>query len=671
MTTTCKWQNSMNKLSRILPLIGLTVALAACSSGGGSSSGAGSTSGRSATVTISPTSLTVKDEDSVSRNIKENGGKTDYTVKLSSQPSGNVTVTPQINDTNIAKVKPATLTFTPTNWSKPQAVTVTGVDDDTTGNRAVRITHKASGGGYDVKPSDSQVIKVTVRDDDTPGVTISHTSLTVVENGGIARYTVVLRSKPSENVTITPRSENAGIATIEPATLTFTPANWDKLQVVTVTGVNDHSTGDRSVRITHAVSGGGYDVKPSDSQVIKVTVRDDDTPGVTISHTSLTVVENGGIARYTVVLGSQPSGSVTVTPQINDTNIVTVSGGPLTFTPANWATQQAVTVTGVNDNIAGSHPDARITHTVSGGGYGGVAVAGIDVIVTGGDAAGVTISPMSLTVGENGGTARYTVALRSKPSENVTITPRSDTDIATIKPTTLTFTTGNWATPQTVTVTGVGDTADDRTVRITHKASGGGYDSVRVDEVDVVVRDDDIAGVTISTTSLTVDENSGTAKYTVVLNSEPSGNVTITLAITPRSDTNIAMVKPTTLTFTRVNWNIAQSVTVTGVNDDVANSRKTTINHTPSGGGYNGVTVAAVNVTVTDDDGCVARTDIITIPTSVSCILTRDIILSYSLDPEVIVPNTRAECTNERKIRVGGLGFGNPFQRSGLTIRCD
>ena len=48
--------------------------------------------------------------------------------------------------------------------------------------------------------------------------------------------------------------------------------------------------------------------------------------------------------------------------------------------------------------------------------------------------------------------------------------------------------------------------------------------------------------------------------YTVVLNTQPTGNVTIT--VTSDSQTTVS---PTTLTFTSANWNIQQTVTVTAV----------------------------------------------------------------------------------------------------------
>ncbi len=56
------------------------------------------------------------------------------------------------------------------------------------------------------------------------------------------------------------------------------------------------------------------------------------------------------------------------------------------------------------------------------------------------------------------------------------------------------------------------------------------------------------------------------------------------------------------LTFTTSDWNTAQQVTVTGVDDSTDGDRSTTITHAASGGGYSSVVIDSVSVTLTDDD---------------------------------------------------------------------
>ena len=77
--------------------------------------------------------------------------RTSYTVVLTSQPTGAVTVAVTSGDTAVATVAPATLTFTADNWNQPQTVTATGVftpDDGVDTGRNTTIQHAATGGGY-------------------------------------------------------------------------------------------------------------------------------------------------------------------------------------------------------------------------------------------------------------------------------------------------------------------------------------------------------------------------------------------------------------------------------------------------------------------------------------------------------------------------------------------
>lgn len=93
---------------------------------------------------------------------------------------------------------------------------------------------------------------------------------------------------------------------------------------------------------------------------------------MTVSPTSLTVAE-GAEATYTVVLDSQPTGSVTITPTSGNAEAATVTGA-LTFTTGNWNTAQTVTVTGVEESNADAVDESlSITHEVSG--YGSVTTA--------------------------------------------------------------------------------------------------------------------------------------------------------------------------------------------------------------------------------------------------------------------------------------------------------
>ena len=71
----------------------------------------------------------------------------------------------------------------------------------------------------------------------------------------------------------------------------------------------------------------------------------------------------------------------------------------------------------------------------------------------------------SSTVTEAGSTSTFTVKLGLAPSANVTVNVSSgDTSEGSVSPNTLTFTTMNYSTAQTVTVTGANDSIYDGSV---------------------------------------------------------------------------------------------------------------------------------------------------------------------------------------------------------------
>ena len=114
----------------------------------------------------------------------------------------------------------------------------------------------------------------------------------------------------------------------------------------------------------------------------------------------------------------------------------------------------------------------------------------------------------------------------------------------------------------------------------------------------VTVEDNDTRDVTVSTAALTVNEGTmGT--YTVVLDSQPTANVMVTPSRTGSTDVTFS---PATLTFTALNWNTVQPVTVTAAQDSDAVDDSATISHAVTGGDYVGVTVDSVVVTVNDDE---------------------------------------------------------------------
>ena len=212
------------------------------------------------------------------------GGAGTYTVVLDTQPTSDVTVTVGGVPSGVT-VSPAPLRFTPMNWRTPQTVTVRSPRHDPDGDDAeLRLTHRASGGGYDGAPvryvtdntQPRTSLLVVVRDNNRKGVTLSASELEVIE-GASGTYTVKLDTRPWGDVTLTVGG-TSGEVTVSGSPLTFTSANWNEPQTVTVEAADDADLIDDTATLTHSASGGGYGSVKLGKKVVTVTVRDNDVP---------------------------------------------------------------------------------------------------------------------------------------------------------------------------------------------------------------------------------------------------------------------------------------------------------------------------------------------------------------------------------------------------------
>ena len=188
-------------------------------------------------VDVDPTSLTVAE-----------GGNDYYSVFLTAQPSGTVTVTPSVTGSSDVTVNPASLTFTTANWSVSQDVTVSAAQDADADTATIENT--VSGANYGSVIADDVVVTVTITDDDTRGLAFSVSALSVPE-GGSSTYTVALSSRPTATVTVAITGVTGTDLTLDGTSLTFTSSNWDQPQTVTVSSVDDPDTLDDQVALTH------------------------------------------------------------------------------------------------------------------------------------------------------------------------------------------------------------------------------------------------------------------------------------------------------------------------------------------------------------------------------------------------------------------------------------
>ena len=591
-------------------------------------------------MVVSSTTVTVGEGSSGTYNVKLKGQPaSDVVVRVSSGDDGAV----KVNKTGGTAGASQDLTFTNSNWNTNQAITLTGEQDDDSDDESVTITHAVldASSSNEFDDASDVTLTATVTDDESVEVRTSATSLTVTEASGSGRtatFTVRLGSRPTADVVIGVSGDDASEGSVSPTQLTFTQSNWNQTQQVTVTAVDDDvddGNVDWDVTLASPTST-DTDYSGLSSRTVDVSTTDDDTKGVTVSAATsgVTVTEASGTGRsatYTVVLTSEPTGNVTVTPSSGSTSVAEVTTSraddTLVFTANNWDTAQDVTVTGV-DNAVDESSDltTTISHAVTGAAgsdyASGVTAASVTVTLTDNDSKSVIISKSSETINESGtgNSFTYTVKLGSQPTGTVTVTVSAPSGIATVDTASLTFEANDnnskiWSRAQDVTVTAVDDNVDDATARsgdVTHTVggAGSGYESgVTPGSVTVTLTDDDTAGITTGSVSGQATEDAGTSSFTVRLATLPTSNVVIDVT---SEDTGEGTASPTQLTFTPTGntgrWDQTQTVTVTGVDDNLVDGTQSyDISLAVSSTGttdtnYRNLAAKKVRVSTTDND---------------------------------------------------------------------
>ena len=557
---------------------------------------------------VSPTSVTTSEDRTTAT----------FNVSLRVAPTANVTIPISSNNTSEATVSPASLTFTPANFSTPQIVTVTGVDD------ALRDGSQSYVIGLGVATSadarydglDPQDVNGTNIDNDTPGIIVNPNSgLMTSEDGTTATFTVVLAAKPTGNVTIALSSDDTTEGTVSPASLTFTPANYNVAKTVTVKGVDDNLIdGDITYHIVTAPatsSDAGYSgLDASDVTVINI---DNELPGIRVNPTSLNVSENVGTTSFTVVLVTPPSAPVTIPVSSGRPASADVSPTTLTFDDTNYNVPQVVTVTVKDDFVDGGNQTFNITlgpTTSTDPDYSGL-TKNVPITIVDNDKVGITVTPTTgLRTTEAGGTATFTIKLNSQPTGSVTIPlSSSNTKEGTISAPSVTFDATNFNTPQTITVTGVDDFVDDDDVAYSiitapAQSSDAKYNGLNAANVAATNIDNDTAGITVTpTTGLVTVEQGASATFTIVLKSQPTGTVFINLS---SSDTTEGVPSTSRVVFSTSNWNVPQTVTVRPVDEFEADGDQPytiiTAPATSTDAIYNGLNAADVSLVNKDND---------------------------------------------------------------------
>ena len=456
---------------------------------------------------------------------------------------------------------------------------------------------------------------LTLTDNDERGVTVSRTGLEVTE-GDSETYTVVLRSEPTADVTVTVSVPAGTDVSVDEPSLSFMSTTWTDAQTVTVrVAEDDDALADATVTLTHQVSGGDYGTNGVAAEPVEVTIVETDTP--TLSMSDERAVEASGEMVFTVTLSQASSDEVVVDYATADGTAEAGSdyseaSGKLTFA-AETTTAQEIRVS-IADDTVDEAEEETFTVTLSGALNATLAGGGTTLSATGTiedddetASTAVTLSVDPAAVAEEGSAREITVTgtLDQAPRAQataVTVSVAGDTataaaDFAAVADFELTIAAGERSGTGTFTLEPVDDEVDEADETVTVSGAAPGTD-LSVTETQVTITDNDTRGVAVKPTELELTAGDS-ATYKVVLGSRPTDTVMVRMAVSGDDDMTVS---PESLTFTTGTWAEAQTITVTAGPNVDGGGPPTRLTHQVSGADYEGMPADSVTVTISDDD---------------------------------------------------------------------
>ncbi|KYC35510.1 hypothetical protein WA1_06700 [Scytonema hofmannii PCC 7110] len=377
------------------------------------------------------------------------------------------------------------------------------------------------------------------------------------------------------------------------------------------------------------------------------------TPSVLIQPTggSTSVTEGGATDSYSLALSTKPTANVTINLAVG--NQLSANKTSVTFTPDNWNIAQTITLTAVDDTVVEGSQTASITHTVSStdSNYSSLSVPNVSVTIADNDNSAPTPGAIRINTGGeaytdttgllwsadqyfSGGTAKnYASAIANTVEDPLYQNERTGKTVNYAIPVANGEYTVNlklaelyWGSAgkrifdvsaenqlffdnlDIFAESGAKNQALDKSFKtivtdgVLNLSFVASVDNAKIDAIEIVPVGTPTPSVLVQPTggSTSVTEGGATDSYSLVLSTKPTANVTINLAVGNQLSAN-----KTSVTFTPDNWNTAQTITLTAVDDTVVEGAQTaSITHTVSStdSNYSNLSVPNVSVTIADND---------------------------------------------------------------------
>ncbi len=480
----------------------------------------------------------------------------------------------------------------------------------------------------------------TILNDDNATISVTTATPVIAEGGpgapGTGSFTFTLTNPLAASRTVSYSVSGTAVSgtdfTALPGTFVM-PANT-VTYTLNLTSIADLIVeGDETVTVSITGVSGSPVVAVNPTPAL-ITIDDDDLPSILYTPASVSMNE-GGTATIEVWLSNPPAGTVVLNLSTTLAGQLIISPVTLTFTAANYATHQIITLQSVENTSMGNQTGnvtISVNDALSDDPFDPLPDIVIPVTIINNDVASIVVTPGSLTVAENG-TATFTVALSAAPvAGNVVIDMVSNnTAVATINLAQLTFNNSSWNVPQTVTVTGVNnftipDASTTISLSVNNALSNDAFDGLTA-TVSVNVTNDDVAGFIVNPLAITIQEGGPAGQFTVVLTSQPSSNVVFDLI----NAAPVHTAHPAQITFTPANWNIPVVVNVTALEDALDIDRTdiiaVTVNQSLTDNNFDSMASQNVTVTIEDNDppvitGCPSNISVGNAPGLCSAVVT-------------------------------------------------
>ena len=408
-------------------------------------------------------------------------------------------------------------------------------------------------------------------------------------------FGITLNEAPTSNVVLDISNPDITEAIVSPTQVTFTPANWNVTQSVSITPMEDGLLdGDQIIYPTVSVNVGLTQncFTNAEAKTVTLSILDVNSAGFDIVVLDNISSENGDEASFSIKLLSKPSGIVRIDLSSSDLTEGQLGIDYVEFNPFNWDSPQTIIVTGLPDPIP--IKDGNISYQIITGNVSstdanynvleGNSVDNVDFINQDNLGPGIELTVVggSPVTDENGSSFVVQFNLLSQPfggaDVNFGLSVSGDPGEVSLSASSVTILNADWNKPfnNQITITGQDDALIDGDIFLVLETADPSsadmvYDNLEeFDIADLIFRnlDNDQPGFSVGAISNNLSENENIASFTVVLDIKPNSDVFMNVTSNDAGEASVDS-NSQQLQFTPMNWNIPQTVLVSGEDDMV------------------------------------------------------------------------------------------------------